>query len=174
MTDKDMVDRDVIKEKIPHAAFLICLFHVLKTFRREVTCDKMGIQPQQQDAVRGLLMKMCYANNLDEYNRLYENVEGMSHEHVKEYFDRNWHNIKEKWVDGLKNEHMNFHNRTNNRVECINKHLKAVILKYSTIVTFFRDLKLAVAKLETERKHRALTIFQKAPIVQLQSGSADS
>ena len=33
MTDKDMLERDILKEKLPQAAIQICLFHVLRTFR---------------------------------------------------------------------------------------------------------------------------------------------
>jgi len=43
MADKDMAERNVLAEKIPNAVLLICLFHTLRTFRREITTDKMGI-----------------------------------------------------------------------------------------------------------------------------------
>ena len=43
MADKDMVERDVLSEKIPNANLLICLFHTLRTFRREITTEKMNI-----------------------------------------------------------------------------------------------------------------------------------
>ena len=37
MADKDLNERDTIKKMMPWAKILICLFHTLKTFRREVT-----------------------------------------------------------------------------------------------------------------------------------------
>ena len=40
---KDMTERNVIKEQLPQANLLICLFHTLRSFRREVSCDKLGI-----------------------------------------------------------------------------------------------------------------------------------
>ena len=43
MADKDISERDVLKRCFPNASVLICLFHTLRSFRREVTCDKMGI-----------------------------------------------------------------------------------------------------------------------------------
>lgn len=39
MADKDMVERDIIAEKIPSAALMICLFHTLETFRREISVE---------------------------------------------------------------------------------------------------------------------------------------
>ena len=43
MTDKDMTERVMIKLEIPQASLQICLFHVLRTFGREITINKMGI-----------------------------------------------------------------------------------------------------------------------------------
>ena len=43
MADKDLNERDIIKDILPWAKILICLFHTLKTFRREITMDKMQI-----------------------------------------------------------------------------------------------------------------------------------
>jgi hypothetical protein len=39
-----MVERDVITEEIPNDPLLIFLFHVLRTFKREVSTDKLGNQ----------------------------------------------------------------------------------------------------------------------------------
>ena len=44
MSDKYMVERDVITEEIPNDPLLIFLFHVLRTFKREVSTDKLGNQ----------------------------------------------------------------------------------------------------------------------------------
>ena len=43
MTDKDITEREVIYEKFPGKPLLICLFHTLRSFRREVTTDKLGV-----------------------------------------------------------------------------------------------------------------------------------
>lgn len=43
MADKDMVERDIIAEKVPSATLMICLFHTLRTFRREITVEKMNL-----------------------------------------------------------------------------------------------------------------------------------
>jgi zinc finger SWIM domain-containing protein 3 len=37
MEDKDMMERQVLKEELPQAGVLICLFYTMCTFRREVT-----------------------------------------------------------------------------------------------------------------------------------------
>ena len=43
MADKDLIEKDALKAEFPETAILICLFHVLRTFRREITTDKLGI-----------------------------------------------------------------------------------------------------------------------------------
>ena len=43
MTDKDMNERDVLQEAFPDATLQLCLFHVLRCFRREVTIEAMAI-----------------------------------------------------------------------------------------------------------------------------------
>ena len=47
MSDKDMTERNVIKEQLPQANLLICLFHTLRSFRREISCDKLGISQSE-------------------------------------------------------------------------------------------------------------------------------
>ena len=34
MADKDMTERNIIKEEIPQAGLLICLFHTMRSFKR--------------------------------------------------------------------------------------------------------------------------------------------
>ena len=43
MADKDLTERTVLAEQFPSAQLLICLFHTLQSFRREITLEKMGI-----------------------------------------------------------------------------------------------------------------------------------
>lgn len=48
MTDKDMTERDVIKQQLPQAGLVICLFHTLCTMRREISCEKLGISQSER------------------------------------------------------------------------------------------------------------------------------
>ena len=75
MADKDTGERDVLKQCIPNASVLICLFHTLRSFRREITCEKMGISSGQRSMCLELLQKMCYAYSEMEYNDLYSQLQ---------------------------------------------------------------------------------------------------
>ena len=43
MADKDITERDILTEKIPSAALMICLFQTLRTFCLEITTEKMNL-----------------------------------------------------------------------------------------------------------------------------------
>ena len=43
MSDKDFVEREAFSKCFADLSVLIWLYHTLRSFRREVTCEKMGI-----------------------------------------------------------------------------------------------------------------------------------
>lgn len=70
MADKDMTERKILKEELPQAGLLICLFHTLHSFRREVTTENMGISNDERVQVLEILQSMAYARNEDLYEQL--------------------------------------------------------------------------------------------------------
>ena len=164
MADKDMTEREVLTEEIPNAVLLICLFHTLRTFRREITADKMYVTSEQRKMVLEIITKLVYARSESEYQQYYRHLKDTKLKSVVQYFDKNWHGIRAQWVDGLKNEACNFMNRTNNRLESTNQKIKSVVGKYSSLVVFFRELTKCLDSLALERDHRAILVFQKAPV----------
>ena len=137
MSDKDIVERNVFTEEMPQSKLLICLFHTLRTMRREITCEKLGISPGERSMCLEIVSKMAYAMSEEQYSELYDQLKNAP-QRVVEYFDSNWHAIRHEWVEGLKNASCNFMNRTNNRVESINQKLKSVISRYSRVTVFSR------------------------------------
>ena len=69
MADKDIGERDVIKLCVPNATVLICLFHTLRSLRREITCEKMGITSGQRTFCLEIVQKMAYAHSEEEYTK---------------------------------------------------------------------------------------------------------
>ena len=43
MSDKDFVEKEAFSKCFVNASLLICLYYTLRSFRGEVTCEKMGI-----------------------------------------------------------------------------------------------------------------------------------
>ena len=118
LTDKDMTERNVFKSELPHIDLQICLYHVLRTFSRECTTEKLGVTAGERHTILTKLQGFTYARTEEEYEEKYDDFCAVSPNHlVTEYFDRNWHPIKEQWVEGLKSKSLNFNTSTNNRLE---------------------------------------------------------
>lgn len=164
MADKDMTERQIMKEELPQASLLICLFHTMRTFRREVTTEKMGISNDERLQVLEILQSMAYSKNEAAYQVQYELLLSTRLNPVIEYFNDNWHPIRDEWVEGQKNRHSNFLNSTNNRLESINQKLKAVVSRHSSLLEFNKQLQCCLSSLKVERDHRAASIFHKRPV----------
>ena len=116
MTDKDMDERGVFKSEMPQICLEFCLFHVLRTFGREITAEKQGITVGERATALDLVQDIAYTYNEEDYLRKYTALCEAVPAIVKTYYDRNWHNIRCEWVAGLKKS-INFCTRTNNRIE---------------------------------------------------------
>ena len=75
MADKDIQERDVIKQCLPNASVLICLFHTLRSFRREISCEKLGISSGQRMLSLEIVQKLAYASSEAEYDTLYAQLQ---------------------------------------------------------------------------------------------------
>ena len=115
MTDKDFVERKVFKEEFPNVRLAICLFDSQRSFKREVTTDKMGITPEERNMCWEIFQKMSHAKSEEEYQILYSDLEEANLPTVMEYFQANWHEDHGEWVEGLKATNLTFLNKTNNR-----------------------------------------------------------
>ncbi|KAK6178266.1 hypothetical protein SNE40_013072 [Patella caerulea] len=164
MADKDMVKRDVLTEKMPGADIQICLFHVMRSLRREVSTDKLGISAGERDMSLEFLTKIAHACSEEEYQAFYDEFTNSVPRCVIEYFQKNWHAIRQQWVEGLKNEKASFLNNTNNRLESTNQKIKQVVTRYSGVTVFFQELMLCIHSLKNERDHRAAYVTTKDTI----------
>lgn len=124
MVDKDIEEQDVLKQCMSNSSVLICLFHALHSFRREITCEKMGVTSGQRTLCLELVQKMAYASTESEYSCLYVQLKRDAPKEVVQYFNDSWHSIRSEWVLDLKSCRGNFLNFTNNRLESIKGKLK--------------------------------------------------
>ena len=163
MTDKDMTERNVIKSEMPHISLQICLFHVLRTFGREITPDKMGISSGEKSTVLAHIQELTYSRDEEDYIRRYDQLCLAMSTRVRRYFDDNWHHIREEWVEGLKCKQMNLGVRTNNRVESFFSHLKKSLVQRGRLQDLIERYMLCLSTLRSERSHRLLQALSKVP-----------
>ena len=69
-TDKDMKDLHIFNQEFPDARLLLCLYYTLKTFRREITVDKMKISSAHREQCLNLIQRITYSHSDGEYIEL--------------------------------------------------------------------------------------------------------
>lgn len=89
-----MIEHEAFQREFWNSKLLICLFHALYTFWREITTNKSGITTQGQRVLcLEIIQKMGYAENKDKYMEYYNQLKGNNPKCV-DYFSNHWHNIK--------------------------------------------------------------------------------
>ena len=154
----------MIKSSLPSASVLICQFHTLRTFRREVSCEKLGITAGERVFSLEIFQKMAYASSDNEYHSLCNELKENGPKQVKEYFQDNWAPIKDEWVLHYKAMCGSFLNSTNNRLESLNGKLKQVINRHSSLEEFINKFFVIHSTLRSERDHKAALMFQKVKV----------
>jgi zinc finger SWIM domain-containing protein 3 len=160
LTDKDFTERSVLSEIFPSASLHLCLFHTLRTFGREVTTVKMSLRPEQRDTALSMLERLAYSRNEDEYDRNLKILEGAEMPLVLSYYMANWHEERNQWVVGLRSQTLTLSQNTTNRLENVNKHIKAVVTKFSSLPEFFSSFFLYLDSMRDEKNHRTAHMLE--------------
>lgn len=162
--DKDFADRKVFEEKFPSAKIQICLFHALRTFKREVPLKLGELNTTLKKHVLEIFTDLAYSESEETYNIHYSKLISLNVQDLTEYYEKNWHSIKDEWVLYEQNRHFIIKNRTTNRLESLNQKLKSVVARYCTLGKFFHDIIISVVSTNVERDHKAITMVEKMPI----------
>ena len=171
MTDKDFVEREVFSNSFPDAKLRICLFHVLRTFRREITAEKMGVTKLQRDSLLDTFQKLAYSRNSTNMRptRSYFKIRISA---ADSYFRNSWDSIKEQWVIGL-SESESIGNRMNNRIESLNQKIKQVIDRNAKFDAFAADLVNFLNMHRTEINGKICKTVNKVSTKGASDGTAD-
>ena len=163
ITDKDMTERNVFSKEFPDAVMYLCLFHTLQTFKREFSCEKMNITAGQHEHLLELLQEMTYAKSETAYQDAYKSFKDTNINPAIEYFDKNWHSIRNEWVLYAKGGAFSLGETTNNRLESINGKIKSVCSKFATFLRYFNEFFVILAVLREERSHGIVMSMIKKP-----------
>lgn len=151
ISDKDLSERTVFADKFNGIPIQICLFHALRNFNREITTAKRSITAAQRELVLDILARMAYSRSSAEYDHLYSTLRNLNLPEVIEYFDENWHTIRNEWTLHGKNEWNNYMNYTNNRVESLNQKIKIIGTHYASLLGFFNNVIQSYSVISSER-----------------------
>lgn len=156
MSDKDFNERQAFAKCFPGASLLICLYHTLRTFRREITVEKMGITSDERDRALEMITKIVYSKSEEAYEANVEELKAAKWKAVADYFLDNWHPIKEQWVACFKDLVFNLGETTNNRLESTNAKIKSVCSRYGSMLQFFTEMSAVLGALRNERHHQQI------------------
>jgi hypothetical protein len=141
-------------------------------FRREVTCDRMGITPRQRDLCLDILQQIVHSTSADIYNEKYRLLEETGITAVIDYYKKNWENVKEEFVECFSAMNLTFGNRTSVRPESVKEKIKNLCLRSGTLVGFYRQLLTVVNMLRSDCDQRAQQTL-KRPASQFPSDSLE-
>lgn len=158
MADKDINERNRIAELLG-VPILICLFHALKSFKRELPALSLTA-PIKEEAKR-LFEQMCYAHNELDFEKSEKDFELLQSKELIDYYQKNWKPIRKDWVKCFKAKAGDFLNSTNNRLESFNSKLKTVLNNHSSLEEFVRGFFVVLSALRTERDAKVASEFQK-------------
>ena len=137
MSDKDFTERDAFANCFPGASLDICLYHTLRYFRREVTCEKMVISSAERLRALKILSRMAHSITSTEYDQGLDELKTPTMKSVSEYILQNWDPIKEQWVACFKDKTFNLGKTTNNRLESTLSKITSVCSRYASLMQFF-------------------------------------
>ena len=160
ITDRDMSESTVFKSELPQLELQICLFHVLRTFGREMTVKTMSIMSAQRCTLLDSLQEIVYSRNVDECQRNYDEFCAVFPKpDMKDCFD--WHTITTKWVQGLKTD--NYNTSTKNRLENFLQKLKSILPHKRSNKDLLAAFLGLLVTIRTEPHYRAKSVSSKVP-----------
>lgn len=163
--DKDFADRGIYGEKFPNAVLQICLYHVLVNFSREITTTKRNITKAERQNALDVIQRLVYSTSEESYDNVYQELIDLNLEEVLEYFNDNWHQIRDEWTLYGRNKYANYLNWTNNRTESMNQKFKMLSNRYANLSSFFNNLFTTMSVLASERNIRAVKSTMRVPRV---------
>ena len=102
MSDKNFNEREAFSKCFPMASLDICLYHALRYFRKEITCERMSITSAERSRSLEVIRQISYARSENEYQFHVEKLKTIKLNSVVDYFMENWDTIKNQWASCFK------------------------------------------------------------------------
>ena len=125
--------------------------------------SQFGIRPGERGHASELLTSLAYAAS-EEYDKHYTTLLETCPQSVSTYYDSNWHTIRHKYVECYKSFSFTLGERTNNRLESINRKIKSVCSHHANLTKFFDYIFIVLTTLRNERDHNIIMALIKNPV----------
>ena len=122
--DKDQEEIAAIREVMPGAQVLLCWFHVPKSFKTQVA--QLVLPQADKKILFSALVNLTYSYDEDVYKDHMYDLMNAAPKDFYLYYMNNWDNIKPMWVRYHRKMQRTLGNNTTNRLEALNRSLKAL------------------------------------------------
>ena len=141
----------------------LCLSHTLRTFRNEVTCEKMLVSGSERDKCLAILKDMAHSSNEAMYNLNMNRLAAVGCARVLDYAWSSWHDIRSQWVEGLKEQHLTLGETTLQRMESVSVKMKSVCCEIASLQQFFMEFRTFLTSMRNGRTHHAMMMLTRKP-----------
>lgn len=80
MCDKSLVNLNAFATALPNAQVVLCMFHVLQIFKREITPKKRHFPKESQTEIFKIINAMVYGDTEESYMQQYEKLKSLNFE----------------------------------------------------------------------------------------------
>ncbi|XP_033225059.1 uncharacterized protein LOC117178001 [Belonocnema kinseyi] len=161
ITDKHMTERNVIREIYPHISLISCIFYVLRTFRRDIVKEKLGIKNVEIALSLDYIEQLAGARTDAVFKILEDEFRESVPKSVIAYYDENWKNCRDEWNVNENFIKCNFMSNTIKRLEKTNGVIQTAGDKDSDLETFIDNLFETIYLLNNKKEHSAIHSMQK-------------
>ena len=127
----------------------------------------MWITSGEKTTIVSPIQEITHSRDEGDYMVKYSTLLQVMPERVQNYYNTNWHTIRDEWVEGLKSRSMNLGTQTNNRIESFFSHLKRLVILRGSLKELFDRFMGTLTTLRTKRSHRLLTSLSKQPVKEI-------
>ena len=96
MSDKDFNERDAFSNCFSSAQLLSCLYHTLRSLRRKITCEKVGVTSAELGHCLEIFQSMAFSKQEEEYSKNLIQLKNTKIKSVVDYREENWFKFKGK------------------------------------------------------------------------------
>eukprot|EP00477_Mikrocytos_mackini_P003516 GAHX01004580.1.p1 GENE.GAHX01004580.1~~GAHX01004580.1.p1 ORF type:complete len:543 (-),score=65.03 GAHX01004580.1:92-1720(-) len=152
-TDKDWVERKIIKEAFPNCDMRLCVYHVMKTMAAKLNTVFRFNEKEEKEQQKSYFKKIIFSESEQIYTYYLQKLVPK----VKQYFLKNWDKFKTEFITHQYVNKLCFNSRINNRAEAMNSILKNYFQRKREQSIFFVEYKQYLDRLRNETQ----CIFQR-------------
>nr|CAH7743642.1 unnamed protein product [Callosobruchus chinensis] len=173
LTDEVLTERKLLAQEFPDANLRYCPYNILKTFESSVTTRQMRISYSERDTVLSIFKKLASSKNPEQYKECYDSLIDLNLPAVTKYFNDNWHNCQEEWVQYLEEGRCLHGVPTTHQLQLFTQKIRPLYSLHNNLQDFYKDFLDFLETTHNERKQKAIQMIYKNKSTTIAPNSAE-